>query len=210
MTSINRDPQQLSDDEILAIARSVQPHDHERIAPPRQVWDSLLAEVEEDTADSEAHARRRSAWTAPRRLLTIAASVILFFGFIAGVGWLNDQTTTTIEEIAAASMTDADLPVSTSATAQARVICENDECVVDIDLTELPPTDDAYLELWVINGDVTDMHSLGVVIDSGRFALPPGVTPTEFPIVDISVEPRDGVAAHSGQSVLRGVFEQGV
>lgn len=208
MTSITRDPHHFSDDEIFAIARSVQTHDHDRIAPPRQIWDNLLAEIEEDTASSEAQARRRSAWTAPNRLLSIAASLVLVFGFIAAVGWLNDQNTTTIEEIAAASMTDADLPVATTATAQARVVCENELCSVDIDLSEIPDAGDAYLELWVINGDVTDMHSLGVVVDSGSFALPPGVTPDEFPIVDISIEPRDGVAAHSGQSVLRGVFEQ--
>jgi len=208
MTSITRDPHHFSDDEILAIARSVQTHDHERIAPPRQVWDNLLAEIEEDTASSEAQARRRSAWSAPSRVLSVAAGLALLLGLFAGIGWLNDRTTTTIDEIAAASMTDADLPVATTATAEARVVCENDVCAVDIDLSELPDAGDAYLELWVINSDVSDMHSLGVVIESGSFTLPPGVTPEDFPIVDISIEPRDGVAAHSGQSVLRGLFEE--
>lgn len=218
MTSITRDPHHFSDDDIYAIARSVQSHDHNRIAPPAQVWDELLAEIEEDTANSEALARRRSAWVTPARVLSMAAATVLvFFGFVAAVGWLNGQGTTTIDEIAAASMTDTDLPVATTATAQARVVCENERCVVDIDLSDIPDTGnagngasagDAYLELWVINSDVSDMHSLGVVTESGSFALPLGVTPQDFPIVDISIEPRDGVAAHSGQSVLRGVFEQ--
>lgn len=209
MTSITRDPHHFSDDDILAITRSVQPHDHSRIAPPPQVWDNLLAEIEEETASSEALARRRSAWTSPARVLSMAAaSVLVLVGFVAAISWLNQQGTTTINEIAAASMTDADLPVSTTATAQARVVCENEQCSVDIELSDVPDAGDAYLELWVINGDVSDMHSLGVVNASGRFTLPPGVTPQDFPIVDISIEPRDGIAAHSGQSVLRGVFEQ--
>lgn len=206
MISITSEPNQFSDEEIIALARSVELHDHERIAPPREVWDNLLAEFEEDKATTQPQGRRPASWTMSSRLLAVAASMVVLVGLFAAVGWLNERSTTALEEIARAPMTDEGLPVGTRATAQARVVCEDDECAVDIQLTALPIADDAFLELWVINDDVTDMHSLGPISSSGSFPLPDGVTPADFPIVDISVEPRDGVAAHSGQSVLRGVF----
>ena len=42
-----RDQPMFSDDEIAETARSVQPHDFDRIAPPALVWNNILAEVEE-------------------------------------------------------------------------------------------------------------------------------------------------------------------
>ena len=114
-----------------------------------------------------------------------------------------------LTEFAAASMTDEGLQVSTSATADARFVCEDDDCFVEVDLSALPDAGADDLELWVINGDVSDMYSLGNVTNTeGRFALPAGVTASNFPIVDISIEPNDGDETHSGQSVLRGVFDQ--
>lgn len=124
---------------------------------------------------------------------------------VALVGPRNGETA--IVEIAAATMTDEGLPVATTATANARFICEDDECFVEVDLTALPDAGSANLELWVINGDVSNMFSLGTISqDTGRFPIPYGVTANEYPIVDISIEPEDGDATHSGQSVLRGVL----
>ena len=47
MTSNSAD---LSDEEITARARGIEPHDHDRIAPPRQLWDNIVAELEVEIA----------------------------------------------------------------------------------------------------------------------------------------------------------------
>lgn len=63
---------------------------------------------------------------------------------------------------------------------------------------------DGFLEVWVINTDVTQLVSLGPLRNDGIYELPPGLDPESFPIVDVSAEPIDGVPTHSGDSVLRG------
>lgn len=203
-----------TDDEIIALARSVEPHDAERIAPPPQVWNSILAELEVEVASQEATARSQTSnaktdsWFSPARLLSIAAATLLMVGVAVAVVSTTDDASVT--EVAAAMMTDEGLPVATTATADARFVCEGaQECYVEVDLSALPDSGADDLELWVINGDVSDMYSLGNVTNSeGRFDLPPGVTADDYPIVDISIEPDDGDETHSGQSVLRGVFTQ--
>jgi hypothetical protein len=37
--------------------------------------------------------------------------------------------------------------------------------------------------------------------------VPAGLDPSSHYVVDISIEPRDGIAAHSGQSILRGALQ---
>ena len=208
MNMPTRDTAMFSDDEIIEMARSVEDHDHERIAPPPQVWNNILAEVEVEVASQEAIARRQSRrWITSPRVLSIAAATLLMVGVVVAVV-TNRDTDAAVTEVAAALMTDEGLPVSTSETADAVFVCEDDECFVELDLTALPDAGADDLELWVINDDVTDMHSLGNVTNSmGRYALPFGVTADDFPIVDISIEPDDGDETHSGQSVLRGVLE---
>lgn len=216
MTGITHDEPMFSDDEIRELTKSVEAHDFERIAAPAAVWNNILAEVEVQMASAEADARRTDSKTRDRRtrrwfqasstnVLAIAAATLLMVGVVAAVVARNDAPPV---ELANAAMTDTDLPVPTAETAQARVVCDDETCSVEVDLTGLPDAgDNADLELWVINSDVSDMHTLGFITgETGSFELPAGVTADDFPIVDISIEPRDGVAAHSGQSVLRGVF----
>jgi hypothetical protein len=143
------------------------------------------------------------------RVLQLAAALVVLAGIAVAVTRYSGDDKPT-RELATAMMTDDGLPVATTETAQARVVCDGDNCAVEVDLSALPDAGADDLELWVINDDVTDMFSLGYVTENdGRFALPFGVTPEDFPIVDISLEPRDGVPTHSGQSVLRGVFTEG-
>ena len=207
MNMPTRDPRMFSDDEIMDIARDVEPHDFERIAPPPVVWNNILAEVEEETASNEASARRQSqSRFSPGRILSVAAAAVLLAGVTVAI-FASGSSETSIEF--AAQLTDADLPVSTDETADARFTCDAEgDCYIEYTLTALPEAGSDDLELWVINGDVTDMHSLGVITETtGRVKLPANVTADGFPIVDISIEPDDGDETHSGQSVLRGVLE---
>ncbi len=64
-----------------------------------------------------------------------------------------------------------------------------------------------FLEVWLIDRDVKRMVPVGILRGpEGRFVLPEGLDLSQYPIVDISVEPLDGNPTHSGASVLRGVI----
>ena len=108
---------------------------------------------------------------------------------------------------------DPDIFDPIGADADAHVSLLDDEGVlrVAVDDSDLPtPVDEpADLELWLIQPDqtgaVADLVSLGLVDpdDPGSYTVPAGIDPTEFSVVDISVEPRDGDDTHSGRSILR-------
>ena len=85
---------------------------------------------------------------------------------------------------------------------------------LSVDESDLPDlnAETADLELWLIqpdaDGNPADLVSLGLIdpTDPGTFDVPEGFDPDVFFVVDISVEPRDGNAAHSGRSILRGAL----
>lgn len=78
---------------------------------------------------------------------------------------------------------------------------------VTIDTRGLKPSaDGTSYEVWMIR-DATTMVGLGTfkVGSEGRatVTLPANVDPADYPVMDVSIEPDDGPAAHSGVSVLR-------
>jgi anti-sigma-K factor RskA len=79
--------------------------------------------------------------------------------------------------------------------------------VVRLAVHGLPANDHgSFYEVWMIR-DATHMVSLGTfrVGPDGRsrVTLPVSVDPTEYPIMDVSLEPDDGDPAHSHNSLLR-------
>jgi anti-sigma-K factor RskA len=66
---------------------------------------------------------------------------------------------------------------------------------------------DGFLEVWMIDPDVTQLVSLGPLRPDGTYDLPNGMDAAAFPIVDVSFESFDGDPTHSGDSVLRGQLE---
>ncbi len=78
---------------------------------------------------------------------------------------------------------------------------------VTIDTRGLKPSaDGTSYEVWMIR-DADTMVALGTfkVGPQGRaiVTLPAGVDPADYPVMDVSIEPDGGPAAHSGVSVLR-------
>ena len=113
------------------------------------------------------------------------------------------------DELIEASVPLRSLDGSETELARADLVYSNGSQAVRIDLEGLELPTDGFLELWVIDTDVVGMHSLGIVSADGTFALPPGLDPADFPVVDISIEPVDGDPTHSGNSVARGVLDLG-
>ena len=77
--------------------------------------------------------------------------------------------------------------------------------VVSVDVSGLARPDGFY-EVWLLDTDGTKLIALGVLdgADKGEFAMPPGVSMADFPVVDVSLEPSDGDPDHSHQSLVRG------
>lgn len=74
--------------------------------------------------------------------------------------------------------------------------------------TDYEPQADAYLEVWLIDENIDGMVSLGHLTgERTEFTLPEGFDVTMFPIVDISIEPTDGIPTHSGDSITRGILD---
>ena len=79
--------------------------------------------------------------------------------------------------------------------------------VLAVDVRGLPTTD-GYFEVWLLAPDASSMIAIGTlgVGDTGVFPLPPGVSLTDYPIVDVSDEAYDGDPTHSTDSVVRGTL----
>ena len=98
------------------------------------------------------------------------------------------------------------------AAARVSLVDDNGTFRVEIDESELPSPDpgSADLELWLIepdaDGNTAELVSLGLIDpdNPGDFEVPAAYDPDIYFVVDISVEPRDGNADHSGRSILRG------
>lgn len=65
--------------------------------------------------------------------------------------------------------------------------------------------DDGFREVWLLTEDGSALVSLGVLDGrSGSFAVPADIDTGQFSVVDVSQEPTDGGAEHSGDSIVRG------
>ena len=177
------------------------------LVPPARVWDAIVAELAQDDpvevpeqqiASVTPIRRRFSGW-----FVGAAATVGLIVGGI-GVGlWISAQGDD-VKVVASASLAN----LQTEAPAGTAHVEDRPDgtqvLVVDTDYETVP---DGDLEVWLIDPNIEGMVSLGfLTAPHAEFAIPAGYDPAAYPIVDISVEPRDGVPTHSGDSIVRGTL----
>lgn len=191
---------------VVTTARSVTPEDQPE-APPPQVWDRVVAELglaRDARAGDELDARRSRSRRGFTALVAAAAAVVgiaVGVGGSALLGGSDEPAAGTV--VASASLTA--LPDRTG-TGQATVQTVDGERVLSLDVSGLTRADGFY-EVWLLDADAQRLVSLGLLDGStGRFTLPPEVDVTDFPVVDVSIEPVDGDPAHSGDSVVRGIL----
>ena len=143
--------------------------------------------------------RRSTQW-----LLGAAAAVVAVVAASALVAQRGNDT----DVLAAIDITSEGLdgaPVGLNAMAVVELVDGHRQ--LKVGAADFTIANDEFLELWLINGDVTDMVSLGTFtsLDAQHtYAIPDDVDLDTFPIVDVSIEPTDGDPSHSGHSVLRG------
>ncbi|MDE0654660.1 MAG: anti-sigma factor [bacterium] len=203
-----------SDAELEAMLRDLDPEDLELIEPPAEVWEGIESAVRtaDDTGGTVVplEAPRRAL----RRIVLGVAAALILVAVALAVTLTRDDP---VIVVAAASLAyDAETFDVLGAQAQARAELITDDGRASIQFVDaaLPsPEAGADLEVWLIRpddeGGVADLVSLGLVdpADPGTLDVPAGYDPDVFFVVDISVEPRDGDARHSGRSILRGPLE---
>ena len=137
--------------------------------------------------------------------LAAAAAVGLVFGAVGGAWWAGRAGEPAPTVLAEASLD----PLPGWEAAGTAVLEEQSDgtrvVVVDV-AADLGA--DGYREVWLLAPDVSGMVSLGLLEGSeGRFVVPAGIDVGRFPVVDVSEEPFDGDATHSGNSIVRGTLE---
>jgi hypothetical protein len=211
-------------DELAARARHLEPADTELQAPPPDVWEAIEAALAEpDPADERvplaavdsppgappatsfaaASADRRDASGRARWVVSAVGIAALVILLALGAWLLSGSGSDTI--IGRTELEALDDPGAV--VGDARVVDVDGELRLQINTEALDPGDDGYLEVWVIDPDITELVSLGPVRPDGTYDLPAGLDPERFPIVDISREPLNGDPTHSGDSLVQGQLE---
>jgi len=182
-------------------------------SPPPELWARIAGELglgaaEDDPpaatvvslADREqSPAHRRSRWARWAPALGAAALVAAVVGATVVIADRGADTEV-LREVALE-------PLEGGATGNARLVRLSNgqqELVLDERLQAIPA--DSYVEVWLIDPDsgLQRMVSLGAIEGQGTFGIPRGIDPAVYSLVDVSIEPADGVPTHSGRSVLRG------
>jgi len=201
-------------DRIENLLREMTHEDGDLLELPDDLWSGIQSKAKVDVADDRANVvvldrRRRFS---PRMAISAAAAAVIIIGGIAVAAQRDDSGPTVV-----ASADLAYDPVSfdelgADAVAHVSLVDDDGTLRVEIDESDLPSPagETADLELWLIepdaDGNPAELVSLGLIDpdNPGDFDVPAAYDPEIFFVVDISVEPRDGNASHSGRSILRG------
>lgn len=184
---------------LKSIARRMSDEDFQRDEPPAELWTAIAASIDRP-ADNVVSLRRphRRAW------LVAAAAVVAGLGI--GGGLLLSARGGNGNVIASTTLTNKGLsPLGAASSGQAEIIRHDGTYRLHLDLRGVPKEPASYVEVWLIDRQVKGMISLGPFHGDGDYVIPSGVDPAKYPIVDVSIEPADGVPTHSGVSIVRGV-----
>ena len=201
------EPDDLSDVEQLL--RELDNEDLQFVAPPPDVWERIDRAIRSEPGAVVPLRRQRSL----TRSWLIAAAVIVAFAAAVVVAVRRDGE----EPVVATALLTHDAatfdPRGAGATATARLLERDGRYEIQLADTDLPAVAGDDLELWLIEPDASgipkDVAPVSLIDGSrpGVYSVPAGLDPSSHYVVDISIEPRDGDAAHSGHSILRGALE---
>lgn len=190
--------------ELAALARTLSVSDTHFDEPPAGLWAGIEALVA--AGDPALRDKPASGSIGPLRkrwpiVVGLAASLLIAVGV-----WAVARDEETADQLAQVSLSNSGLAAEGLASNGDAVLVRlaDGQFALDVDVSDLPSTEDGFLELWIIDTNVESMYSLGPLHGSGRYPLPQHVDPSAFPVVDISIEPTDGEPTHSGRSILRG------
>lgn len=165
--------------------------------------DTAGIEADRDT-DDLARARYRRNQRARRSIAVIAVAAAMVVVLVLGGRFVRNDPENVIES---AALTDAGLPTRSDVQGRAELMTDGGRTLLDVQLADLPAAAPGQVyEVWLLASDKSGLQSLGLIEQSGRFVVPPGVDTSRFNIVDVSREPVNGDPSHSGDSIVRGTL----
>lgn len=196
--------------------------------PRSAVWDRIAAEVrtsphpevaeepplpqESDRLRGTEHLvrPRRKARPSRRRVSWLLTSAIAVIALVLGVGGgvaLTSLNPAPQAQVLAAATLQA-FPQWPTAQGKAKIeTTPAGQRELVVTLTSTPTSEGGFREVWIMSSSLKKLISVGVLVgDSGRFALPEGISTDAYPVVDISEQPNNGNPAHSGNSIVRGTL----
>jgi len=194
--------------EIEAMLRELDEDDLQPSPPPPEVWSGIEAAIAapDPVVAIEGRSRRR-----PWLLAAAAVVVVAIAGVVVALVIGGDESQ--VVSTAVLVHDPAFDPRGAESAATANLVERDGHFEIDLTDADLPTLADDDLELWLIepdsDGNPVDVQPIAVIEGSepGNYRVPAGLDPGSHYVVDISIEPRDGDAAHSGQSILRGALE---
>ena len=184
--------------ELRTIASRVTDEDFLRVEPPAELWTAIATAM--DRPATEVLALRR-----PHRRAWLGVAAVVVAGLAIGGGLLRSAGSND-NVVASTALTNNGLsPLGAESSGNAELIRRGSSYRLHLDLSGVPDDPASYVEVWLIDRQVKGMISLGPFHGDGDYAIPSGVDPAKYPIVDVSIEPADGVPTHSGISLVRGL-----
>lgn len=209
------DPSPLLSDaaDLKRLWLTMEAEDAERLHVPDDLWARIEAEV--DSAEPATRSTTGVSVAPPTRVVVpirrgrvvrVGAALAVAASVAAAV-WMVGSRGDDGRELASVALTNEGLAAfAVVPSGSVRLIDDHGRLFLDVELVDSPDIDENYIELWMIDRGVSGMVSLGPYHGDDRYEVPPGVDPASFPVVDVSIEPVDGVPTHSGVSIVRGVL----
>lgn len=183
---------------LKTIASRVTDEDFQRDEPPAELWTAIATAM--DRPVNEVVTLRR-----PHRRAWLGAAAVVVAGLAVGGGLLRSRDRSD-NVVASTALTNKGLsPLGAQSSGDAEIIRRGSTYRLHLDLSGVPNEPASYVEVWLIDRQVKGMISLGPFHGDGDYTIPSGVDPAKYPIVDVSIEPADGVPTHSGVSIVRGL-----
>lgn len=183
---------------LKIVADRMTDEDFDRVDPPAQMWSGIAAKMDRPASEvAVPRQARRRAWLGVAA--AVAAALVIVGGLLVS-GSDRDNV------VASVPLTNDGLsPLGAESSGKAKIVERGPSFLLRLDVSKPPQEPESYIEVWLIDSQVKGMISLGPFRGNGDYPIPSGVDPSKYPIVDISIEPSDGVPTHSGVSILRGV-----